>query len=107
MTCKNERPSKGERAGVEANTGRTLPTREYATRQITVQWYADRCIHSGNCVRALPLVFNPRRRPWVNVEAGDADAIERAVLRCPSGALQYVRHDNGHPEPSDNQHDKR
>jgi hypothetical protein len=28
-------------------------TREYSTDAITVQWYAGRCIHSANCVRAL------------------------------------------------------
>lgn len=76
-------------------------TREYATERITVQWYADRCIHSGNCVRALPTVFDPRRRPWVDVDAADADAIAGAVLRCPTGALRFVRHDDGPQEVPD------
>jgi uncharacterized Fe-S cluster protein YjdI/CDGSH-type Zn-finger protein len=76
-------------------------TREYSTDRITVQWYAERCIHSANCIRALPRVFDPRRRPWVDVEAADADAIAQAVLRCPTGALHFVRHDGGAQEAPD------
>lgn len=75
--------------------------REYATDRITVEWRAERCIHSANCIRALPRVFDPRRRPWVDVHAADADAIAQAVLRCPTGALAYVRHDAGAPEAPD------
>ena len=60
----------------------------YSTDQVTVEWRPALCQHSGNCVRALPLVFNPRRRPWIEITAADADAIEEAVLKCPSGALR-------------------
>jgi uncharacterized Fe-S cluster protein YjdI len=76
-------------------------TREYSTGRITVQWHAERCIHSANCIRAQPRVFDPRRRPWVDVDAADADAIANAVLRCPTGALQYVRHDEAAQETPD------
>jgi len=76
-------------------------TREYGTDRITVEWRAERCIHSANCIRALPRVFDPRRRPWVDVDAADADAIERAVLRCPTGALAFVRHDGAPQEAPD------
>ena len=76
-------------------------TREYAAPGITVQWYAGRCIHSANCVRALPLVFDPKRRPWIEPGAASADAIADAVLRCPSGALHFVRHDGGAQEAPD------
>lgn len=73
-------------------------TREYSSDRITVEWRAARCIHSANCIRALPRVFNPKRRPWVDVHAADADAIAQAVLRCPTGALQFVRLDDGAQE---------
>lgn len=76
-------------------------TREYDAPGITVQWFASRCIHSANCVRALPRVFDPKRRPWVEPAAATADAIADAVLRCPSGALHFVRHDGGPPEAPD------
>jgi uncharacterized Fe-S cluster protein YjdI len=75
--------------------------REYATDAITVEWRADRCIHSGWCVRTLPAVFEPRARPWVHVNAADADAIAGAVRRCPTGALRFVRHDGGAQEAPD------
>jgi uncharacterized Fe-S cluster protein YjdI len=42
-------------------------------------------------VRALPLVFDPRRRPWIDGAASDPDSIALAVSRCPSGALQLRR----------------
>ncbi|MEJ7811504.1 MAG: (4Fe-4S)-binding protein [Gemmatimonadaceae bacterium] len=77
-------------------------TRAYRAGGITVEWYASRCIHSAACIRAQPAVFDPRRRPWVDVDAADAagaDAVADAVLRCPTGALHYVRHDGGAPEP--------
>lgn len=78
-------------------------TRAYrsADGRITVEWYAGRCIHSANCVRALPRVFDPRRKPWVEPDAADADAIAAAVRRCPTGALQYVRGDGAAPEAPD------
>lgn len=81
------------------NEAPTCLTREYRTDSISVLWFAERCIHSGECIRALPRVFNPRRRPWVAIDRADADAIADAVLRCPTGALHYVRHDGGPDEP--------
>jgi uncharacterized Fe-S cluster protein YjdI len=68
-------------------------TREYSRPEITVHWYASRCIHSAACIRALPEVFDPGRRPWVDVTAAEPAAIAAAVERCPTGALQYVRAD--------------
>jgi uncharacterized Fe-S cluster protein YjdI/CDGSH-type Zn-finger protein len=76
-------------------------TREYSTPEISVQWFAGRCIHSANCVRALQRVFDPQRRPWVDPAAAPADAIAAAVLRCPTGALHFVRHDGGPQETPD------
>ena len=70
-------------------------TREYARDDIRVQWLASRCIHSAACIRALPAVFDPGRRPWIDVNAAgvDPDAIAGAVERCPTGALKYIRLD--------------
>jgi uncharacterized Fe-S cluster protein YjdI len=38
-------------------------------------------------------VFDPKRRPWVDLAQGDAAAIAAAVERCPTGALSYTRTD--------------
>ena len=88
----------GTGAPPEENTAnRVKPglTREYARDEIRVLWFASRCVHSAACIHALPAVFDPRRRPWVDVTASDADAIARAVVKCPTGALQYERLDGG------------
>ena len=50
------------------------------------------------CLRALPEVFDVRRRPWVDVNAADADTIARAVEPCPTGALRYARLDGAEGE---------
>src|SRR2546423_10397921 len=66
-------------------------TKEYATDEIVVEWEPSLCYHSRNCVRALPQVFDEKRRPWVKVDAASADEVEAAVARCPSGALRTRR----------------
>jgi uncharacterized Fe-S cluster protein YjdI len=73
-------------------------TREYPgtgpAARLTVVWRAELCIHSANCVRGLPAVFDPRRKPWVTPEAADAEALAATIRRCPTGALQYRRSDD-------------
>src|SRR5581483_12241678 len=75
-------------------------TRAYRTPAIVVHWSAERCIHTGACVRGLPEVFNPQDRPWVHPERASADAIAEVVQRCPTGALHFERLDGGAPEPA-------
>jgi len=65
----------------------------YPGAAITVSYDATRCIHSGECTRGLPAVFDSRARPWINADGADADAIAAAVERCPSGALHVERQD--------------
>jgi CDGSH-type Zn-finger protein/uncharacterized Fe-S cluster protein YjdI len=72
--------------------------RTYETDAIRVHWDSSRCIHVGNCLRALPQVFDTRRRPWVDVDAADADRIAETITRCPSGALRYERLDGAPQE---------
>lgn len=66
---------------------------------ITVYFEGRRCIHAGRCVKGLPAVFDPNRRPWINPTEGAADRIAAVVQQCPSGALSYERTDGGAPEP--------
>src|SRR4051812_48868809 len=109
-TSANDSPGEEARASEGGAGAPPLPgasnrapdmTREYGTTEITVQWYASRCIHSANCVRALHHVFDPQRRPWVDPTGATADAIAAAVLRCPTGALHFIRHDGGAQETPD------
>jgi len=82
-----------------ANLVRSGLTREYSRPEIRVEWYASRCIHSARCIRALPTAFDPRRRPWIDISAENADAIAEAVMQCPTGALKFERLDGGPQEP--------
>jgi uncharacterized Fe-S cluster protein YjdI len=72
--------------------------REYTNDDITVFWAPEFCIHTANCMRAEPEVFDSSRRPWVEVDQASADRIAAAVMRCPTGALAFERHDGGEQE---------
>lgn len=62
-------------------------TREYSNGEVTVVWQAGKCMHSGICFAGLSKVFNPRRRPWVDLSQASTEAIVAQVKECPSGAL--------------------
>lgn len=83
-------PNERKQPGVE---------REYRTSEIVVYWEPALCIHTANCLNALPEVFDVRRRPWVLIDAASADAIAEAVMRCPTGALRFARLDGAAQEP--------
>ena len=72
----------------------------YRGKDIEVTFDLDICIHIAECLRGERDVFQLERRPWVLPDEGDADAIAQVVERCPSGALQYWRHDGGAQESS-------
>ena len=72
--------------------------RTYETAAIRVHWESALCIHTGRCLQALPQVFDVNRRPWVDVQAAEADAIADAVERCPTSALRYERLDGAPQE---------
>ncbi len=66
--------------------------RTYVGKDIDVSYDRTLCWHVGLCFRGLPDVFHPGTRPWITPDAADADRVAEQVRRCPSGALQYVRH---------------
>lgn len=66
-------------------------TKKYTNGEVTVVWKPAACIHSTICFRGLPQVFDPRRRPWVDIAAADTDRIVAQVEQCPSGALSSYR----------------
>lgn len=65
------------------------PLQTYSVPGITVTFDPNVCIHSGVCLRTLPMVFDVRRRRWVAPEAASPEQVAAAVRKCPSGALQY------------------
>lgn len=71
--------------------------KRYSNGDVTVVWQPDLCRHGGACARGLPAVFNPRRRPWIQLEHADSGAIVAQVERCPSGALSWEKHETSNP----------
>lgn len=67
-----------------------MTTKSYGNDDITVTWKPEQCIHSERCFRGLPGVFDPNRRPWIDMSQADTAAIKQAVERCPSGALSWA-----------------
>jgi len=64
-------------------------SKSYTNNEIKVIWNADLCIHSANCVNSLNAVFNPKQKPWIDMQAASTEKIISAVNNCPSGALTH------------------
>ena len=61
----------------------------YTNGEITVVWKPGLCIHSKLCWTHLLEVFDPRNRPWVNMQGAETERIAEQVKRCPSAALSF------------------
>ncbi len=64
-------------------------TKRYSNGEMTVVWKPSMCIHSMNCFKGLGKVFDPKKRPWVTVDAATTKEIVDQIKKCPSGALSY------------------
>jgi uncharacterized Fe-S cluster protein YjdI len=63
--------------------------KEYSNEDITVVWKPRTCIHSKKCWKDLIQVFDPRNKPWINMEGATTAEIKTQIEACPSGALSY------------------
>ncbi len=63
--------------------------REYTNGEITVIWQPSKCIHATTCYRELREVFDPLKRPWVNMKGASTERIIEVVSKCPTAALSY------------------
>jgi CDGSH-type Zn-finger protein/uncharacterized Fe-S cluster protein YjdI len=75
----------------------------YDGEEVTVTWDRKRCIHAQACVDGLPTVFDPERRPWIEPDQADPDAVEAVVPQCPTGALHLTR-EGKDPESTPDEH---
>lgn len=71
---------------------------KYRGKDILVHFGVDRCTHVAECVRGLPSVFAPSRRPWILPDLAEAERVAEVILRCPTGALHFKRRDGGWEE---------
>ena len=76
---------------------------EYSGGGISVRYERKICVHSGECVQALPLVFQPKKRRWISPENSDPAAVIAAVEGCPSGALSYQLDSDSTPTAAEQQ----
>lgn len=68
-------------------------THKYTNNEVTVVWKPEQCIHSKLCWNGLKEVFDPTKRPWVNIQGAATGRIIEQVRHCPSGALSYYMND--------------
>jgi len=67
---------------------------------LTLKFEAKRCIHARFCVTGAPNVFLANvQGPWIHPDAMDVERLADIAHACPSGAIQYTRHD-GRPDES-------
>ncbi len=64
-----------------------MARKTYRGKAINVSFDLEQCIHAGKCVRGMPEVFDTEKRPWIQPDNGDAEAIRALVATCPTGAL--------------------
>jgi uncharacterized Fe-S cluster protein YjdI len=64
-------------------------SKEYTNNQITVVWKPKSCIHAEECVKALPKVYQPDEKPWIQIDNTTTEELKSQIRKCPSGALSF------------------
>jgi uncharacterized Fe-S cluster protein YjdI len=78
--------------------------RKYSNNEITVYWKPSACIHASYCYRELLEVFDPSRRPWIDLNESTTDKIIEVVDMCPTEALTWKWNDESRNEEVGSNH---
>jgi CDGSH-type Zn-finger protein/uncharacterized Fe-S cluster protein YjdI len=72
---------------------------EYKGEKISIRFDGEKCIHSRNCVLALPRVFQSNvQGQWIKPDNATVEELVAVARSCPSGAITYERRDGGDAE---------
>ena len=75
-----------------------VKTHKYTNDEVTVVWKPETCMHSTICFKGLIDVFDPKKRPWINMQGASTEKIVEQVRKCPSGALSYFMNNEAQHE---------
>ncbi len=75
-----------------------MTQKKYSNEDITVIWEPGLCQHSTHCCKGLINVFDPRKKPWINMDGDTSERIIEQVKKCQSGALSYFENPKAYVE---------
>ena len=58
---------------------------KYSNGEITVIWKPGLCQHSTHCWKGLINVFNPQKKPWININGDTSERIIEQVKNAQVG----------------------
>ena len=79
---------------MEKNENKFSGGKRYKNNDITVYWKPSACVHASYCYRELIEVFDPSRRPWVDMNGSTTEKIIEVVNLCPTEALAWKWNDD-------------